>query len=99
MIPLSSTIKSETGYDVLGTSPQELVEKLKTPAYIMVSEDDTISPPEKLRGMFERYGSFHMKENKILPRDKQVHIEKTFRLFEGEHNSSRPLDVIIEAVR
>lgn len=60
LIPLSSTLKSETGYDIMRTRPIEIVQELKTPVYIMVGEGDTISPPEKLKGLFEAYGSFHL---------------------------------------
>lgn len=28
-----------------------------------------------------------------------MHVEKIFRLFDGEHNSCRPLEVVTEAVR
>jgi hypothetical protein len=48
----------------------------------MVSDKDTISPPKKLKKMYENYG----KNSKL---ESDTTVEKTFRLFEGEHNSMR----------
>jgi hypothetical protein len=87
LYPLSSTCLKKTGYDVLETRPKNLVSELTIPAYFMVSENDVISPPEKLRKMFSKYGK--KVETQTKDSSEPVVVEKIFRLFDGEHNSMR----------
>ena len=88
LFPLSGTLKTQTGYDVLSTSPKSIVKLLDVPAYFMVSDKDTISPPNKLKKMFQKYGK-HVEKNGSK-------VEKVFRLFEGEHNSMRHYNLLQE---
>ena len=51
------TIHEKTGYDALSSSPIDFAGKLNIPAMFMAAEKDTISPPEKVKKMFDKYGS------------------------------------------
>lgn len=63
----------------------------------MVSDNDQVSPAEKLEKMFNKYGLDL--ENVSKKNKDPITVEKVFRIFEGEHNSMRSQDLITEAVR
>jgi pimeloyl-ACP methyl ester carboxylesterase len=82
LIPIGSTIKTKTGYDVLENNPIESAYRVTVPVYCFVGRDDTISKPERVRQMFVKFGS----------------IRKQFELVDGEHNSYRDDPVVLQAL-
>lgn len=73
LIPISYSLESNTGYDVLGISPKDLVASCKIPALFLVATDDFISPPELVNVMYSNYGDAY----------------KEFVQTEGEHHTPR----------
>lgn len=78
LLPISSTIKSKTNYDVLSNNPIEYAGSLHTPVYMFVSKDDVIARPDRVEQMFKKFSS----------------RDKIFDKIEGEHHSYREDEVI-----
>lgn len=69
LIPISMTIHTQTGYDVLSSSPIDFAKKLTIPVIFLVAEKDEISPPKKVQKMFDIYGSEKKKYHLMLGRE------------------------------
>ena len=52
LLPMASTIKDKTGYDVLENSPLEVTSQIQIPALVMVADKDTITRPERVKEIF-----------------------------------------------
>ena len=81
LIPIGSTIKSKTGFDVLENNPIEYAYRVTTPVYCFVGKDDVISRPDRVRQMFTKFGS------------RVKHME----VIDGEHNSYRDDPIVAAA--
>lgn len=82
LIPIGNTIKSKTNHDVLANNLMEIVDKVEVPTYIFVAKDDKISRKDRVKQMYDKLGS------KV----------KHFQLIEGEHNSYREDETVINAM-
>ena len=83
LIPISNTIRSKTKYDVLSNNPIEIVSKVRTPTYIFVGKDDKVTKPDRVKQMFDKLGSG----------------VKHFEVIDGEHNSYREDETVINAMK
>jgi alpha-beta hydrolase superfamily lysophospholipase len=52
LLPIGSTLKEETGCDVLDNAPVELAKLVRVPALVMVGNDDTVTLPERVHEVF-----------------------------------------------
>ena len=82
LLPLGSSIKSNTGYDVLGVSPIEKAPECTIPAFFISAKDDKISLPSRVKKLYEAYGS-DIKELEVV---------------EGEHAHDRPHETILKGI-
>ena len=82
LIPIGSTIKSKTGYDVMENNPIDSAWRVTVPVYCFVGKDDVIARPERIRQMFVKLGS------------RIKHME----VVEGEHNSYRDDPIVLQAL-
>lgn len=53
LLPISSTVKDKTGYDVLDNSPAERAAKIQVPTMIMVGEQDTMTRADRVKEIFD----------------------------------------------
>lgn len=83
LIPIASSIKSNTGYDALEVKPINIVHKIETAGFFMVSKDDEISLPERVEKLFKLYGG----------------EPKQMFLMSGAHNETRSHDSSVAAVQ
>lgn len=52
LMPLASTIKDKTGFDVLENSPLEIANKIQIPSLVLVADKDIITKPERVKEIF-----------------------------------------------
>ena len=76
------TVKNKTGVNLYHIKPIEMVHKVDVPCFYIVSHNDLISRPDKVKDLYLKTGS------KI----------KEFHLTQGEHNSNRHKEVILKAM-
>lgn len=53
LLPIGSTLKEKTGYDVLDNRPLDLATDIRVPAIVMVGEKDTLTKPEKVKSIYD----------------------------------------------
>ena len=53
LLPISSTVKDKTGYDVLDNSPVGQATKIRVPTMVMVGQQDTITRAERVKEIYE----------------------------------------------
>lgn len=81
-IPLGSKLQRETGHDIMATNLKEKVPKLNIPTMYIVGADDDLAGASCVRELSE----LHKCTNKHL------------QVFDGEHNSERPPEVLEKCI-
>lgn len=81
LLPIASTIKTKTNYDVLNNNPIDMAGSVGMPVYVFVAKDDVISRPERVEQMFNKFTS----------------RQKVFEVIDGEHHTYRDDDVVLKA--
>jgi len=82
LMPISSTIKKKTGYDVLSNNPVDFVQSIDVPTYTFVGREDKISRPDRVKEMHAKFST----------------TNKHFELVDGEHNSYRDDEIVVGAI-
>lgn len=52
LLPIASTVKDKTGFDVLDNSPLMAASKIRVPTLMMVAKNDTVTRPERVEEIF-----------------------------------------------
>lgn len=76
------TVKRKTGVDMYSIKPIKVVSEVKAPCLYIVSHEDLISRPDKVKDLYLKTGS----------------TCKEFYLTQGEHNSVRSKEAIMKAM-
>lgn len=82
LMPIASTIKKQTKYDVLGNNPCEKAKYVPCPVYTFVGENDVIARPDRVKQMAKKFPN-KKGEFLVIPED--------------EHNSFRDESVVLGA--
>lgn len=73
LYPISKTLKTKTGADVLGLKIDHIFKDMKIPLYFIVGKEDEVTPVSLVKSMHDQY-DFE---------------EKYLNIVEGEHHSMR----------
>lgn len=79
---LVKTVRNKTGVCMYSIKPIKSVPKVTTPCFYMVSHEDLISRPDKVKDLYLLTGA----------------VQKEFYLTQGEHNSTRNKESIFKAM-
>jgi hypothetical protein len=79
---LMRTVRAKTGVSLDSIKPIKCVSKVRVPCFYMVSHDDLISRPDKVKDLYLKTGA----------------ASKEFYLTQGEHNSVRNKEAIFKAM-